>query len=29
MAKLNLHTTLDLMRYAARLGLVDVDCWKP
>jgi DNA-binding NarL/FixJ family response regulator len=29
MAKLNLHTTLDLVRYAARLGLVDVDCWKP
>lgn len=29
MAKLNLHTTLELVRYAARLGLVDVDRWKP
>jgi DNA-binding NarL/FixJ family response regulator len=29
MAKLNLHTTLDLVRYAARLGLVDVERWKP
>jgi DNA-binding NarL/FixJ family response regulator len=29
MAKLNLHNPLDLVRYAARLGLVDVDRWKP
>ena len=29
MAKLNLHTTLDLVRYAARLGLVDMERWKP
>ncbi len=28
MAKLNLHSTLDLIRYAARLGLIDVDLWK-
>jgi DNA-binding NarL/FixJ family response regulator len=29
MAKLDLHTTLDLVRFAARLGLVDVERWKP
>ncbi|MGB5746878.1 MAG: response regulator transcription factor [Desulfobacterales bacterium] len=28
MNKLNLHSTLELVRYAARLGLVDVDLWK-
>jgi DNA-binding NarL/FixJ family response regulator len=28
MNKLGLHTTLELVRYAARLGLVDVDLWK-
>ena len=28
MKKLGLHSTLELVRYAARLGLVDVDLWK-
>ncbi len=28
MNKLGLHSTLELVRYAARLGLVDVDLWK-
>jgi DNA-binding NarL/FixJ family response regulator len=28
MNKLGLHTTFELVRYAARLGLVDVDLWK-
>jgi DNA-binding NarL/FixJ family response regulator len=28
MNKLDLHSTLELVRYAARLGLVDVDLWK-
>lgn len=28
MSKLALHSTLELVRYAARLGLVDVDLWK-
>ncbi len=28
MSKLGLHSTLELVRYAARLGLVDVDLWK-
>jgi len=28
MNKLALHSTLELVRYAARLGLVDVDLWK-
>ena len=28
MNKLNVHTTLDLVRYAARLGLIDLDLWK-
>jgi DNA-binding NarL/FixJ family response regulator len=28
MNKLGLHSTLELIRYAARLGLVDVDLWK-
>jgi DNA-binding NarL/FixJ family response regulator len=26
--KLNLHSTIELIRYAARLGIVDVDLWK-
>jgi DNA-binding NarL/FixJ family response regulator len=26
--KLDLHSTLDLVRYAARLGIIDVDLWK-
>ncbi|MBA3037802.1 MAG: response regulator transcription factor [Desulfobacterium sp.] len=28
MSKLDLHSTLDLVRYAAKLGLIDVDLWK-
>jgi DNA-binding NarL/FixJ family response regulator len=28
MEKLNLHSTIDLVRYAAKLGLIDVDLWK-
>jgi DNA-binding NarL/FixJ family response regulator len=28
MNKLGLHSTLELVRYAARLGLVDVDLWR-
>jgi DNA-binding NarL/FixJ family response regulator len=28
MNKLNLHSTLELVRYAAKLGLIDVDLWK-
>lgn len=28
MNKLNLHSTMELVRYAARLGLIDVDLWK-
>lgn len=28
MKKLDLHSTLELVRYAARLGLIDVDLWK-
>lgn len=28
MVKLNLHSTLEMVRYAARLGLIDVDSWK-
>ena len=28
MRKLNIHTTMELVRYAARLGLIDVDLWK-
>jgi DNA-binding NarL/FixJ family response regulator len=28
MNKLNLHNTMELVRYAARLGLIDVDLWK-
>ncbi len=26
--KLDLHSTLELVRYAARLGLIDIDLWK-
>ncbi|HHJ09509.1 MAG TPA: response regulator transcription factor [Bacteroidetes bacterium] len=26
--KLNFHSTLELVRYAARLGIIDVDLWK-
>jgi len=28
MKKLDLHSTIDLARYAAKLGLIDVDLWK-
>lgn len=28
MKKLDLHSTMDLVRYAAKLGLIDVDLWK-
>ena len=28
MNKLNLHSLIDIVRYAARLGLIDVDLWK-
>ena len=28
MAKLDLHSTMELVRYAAKLGLIDVDLWK-
>ncbi len=28
MKKLGLHSTMELVRYAARLGLIDVDLWK-
>lgn len=26
--KLNIHSTLELVRYAARLGIIDLDLWK-
>jgi DNA-binding NarL/FixJ family response regulator len=26
--KLNLHSTIELVRYAARLGIIDLDLWK-
>jgi hypothetical protein len=28
MKKLDLHSTIELARYAAKLGLIDVDLWK-
>ena len=28
MEKLNLHSTIELVRYAAKLGLIDIDLWK-
>jgi DNA-binding NarL/FixJ family response regulator len=28
MSKLDLHSTMELVRYAAKLGLIDVDLWK-
>ena len=28
MEKLSLHSTIELIRYAAKLGLIDVDLWK-
>jgi len=27
MKKLGLHSTVELLRYAARLGLIDLDTW--
>jgi DNA-binding CsgD family transcriptional regulator len=28
MDKLDLHSTVELVRYAAKLGLIDLDLWK-
>ncbi len=28
MNKLDIHSSIELVRYAARLGLIDVDLWK-
>ena len=28
MNKLDIHSTMELVRYAAKLGLIDVDQWK-
>ncbi len=28
MRKLELHSAIDLARYAARIGLIDIDLWK-
>lgn len=28
MSKLGLHSTIELVRYAAKLGLIDIDLWK-
>jgi hypothetical protein len=28
MKKLDLHSSLELFRFAARIGLLDVDLWK-
>ena len=28
MRKLGLHSTIELVRYAAKLGLIDIDIWK-
>jgi DNA-binding CsgD family transcriptional regulator len=28
MRKLDLHTTVELIRYAARVGVIDLDLWK-
>ena len=28
MRKLNIHSAMELVRYAARLGLIDIDLWK-
>jgi DNA-binding CsgD family transcriptional regulator len=28
MNKLDLHSTVELVRYAAKLGLIDMDLWK-
>jgi DNA-binding NarL/FixJ family response regulator len=28
MRKLGLHNTIELVRYAAKIGLIDIDLWK-
>jgi DNA-binding NarL/FixJ family response regulator len=28
MKKLDIHSTMELVKYAARLGLIDLDLWK-
>ena len=28
MRKLDLHSTLEIARYAAKLGIIDIDLWK-
>ena len=28
MTKLSLHSTIEVIRYAVKLGLIDVDVWK-
>ena len=28
MRKLGLHSTIELVRYAAKIGLIDIDLWK-
>jgi DNA-binding CsgD family transcriptional regulator len=28
MKKLDLHSTFELVRFAARIGLIDIDLWK-
>ena len=28
MRKLDLHTTMDLVRYAAKFGMIDLDRWR-
>jgi DNA-binding NarL/FixJ family response regulator len=28
MRKLGLHSTIELIRYAAKIGIIDVDLWK-
>lgn len=28
MRKLNLHSTIELVRYAAKIGIIDIDSWK-
>jgi len=28
MSKLDLHSTMELVRYAAKYGIIDIDLWK-
>jgi len=28
MRKLGVHSTLELIRYAAKVGIIDIDLWK-